>query len=52
MKIAQKTEEEARAKLEAIRWPDGVIYPKCSSNKGEWKMQSKPESKKDAPRFV
>jgi len=45
MKIAQMTEEEARAQLEAIHWPEGVIYPKYGSNKGACKMQSKPKSK-------
>jgi len=45
MKIAQITEEEAREQLEAIRWSDGIICPKCGSDKGAWKMQSKSGTK-------
>jgi transposase-like protein len=45
MKISKMTEEEARSQLEAIRWPNSIICPKCGSDKGAWIMQSKPESK-------
>jgi len=40
MKIARMTEEEAREQLEAIRWPDGIVCPKCGSDKGAWKMKT------------
>jgi transposase-like protein len=40
MKISKMTEEEARAQLEAIRWPNGIICPKCGSHKGAWKMKT------------
>jgi transposase-like protein len=46
MKIAGMTEEEARKMVESIRWPNGVVCPKCGSNKGAYKMQSKPGTKK------
>ncbi len=39
------TEDEARETIEAIRWPNGIICPQCGSNKGVYKLQSKPESK-------
>ncbi|MEO1238012.1 MAG: transposase, partial [Planctomycetota bacterium] len=29
--LARMTEAEARAMLEAIRWPDGPVCPKCGS---------------------
>lgn len=46
MKIAGMTEEEAHKMVESIRWPNGVVCPKCGSNKGAYKMQSKPGTKK------
>lgn len=45
LKIARMTEEEAREMLESIRWPNGAVCPKCGSDKGAYKLQSKPESK-------
>ena len=45
LKIAKMNEPEAREMLESIRWPDGIICPKCGSDKGAYKLQSKPESK-------
>jgi len=45
LKIAKMDEQEAREMLESIRWPDGIICPKCGSDKGAYKLQSKPESK-------
>lgn len=45
LKIAKMDEPEAREMLESIRWPDGIICPKCGSDKGAYKLQSKPESK-------
>jgi len=45
MKIAQMTEEEARQMVEAIRWPNGIVCPLCGSDKGAWKLESKPGTK-------
>jgi len=45
LKIAQMTEDEAREMIEKIRWQNGVVCPKCGSDKGAYKLQSKPESK-------
>jgi len=45
MKLAEMTEEEARKMLEGLRWSDGIICPKCGSDKGAYEMKSKPESK-------
>ena len=35
------TEDEAREVLESIRWPVGVICPKCVSDKGAYTLQGK-----------
>lgn len=45
LKIAKMTEDEAREMVEKLRWPDGIICPKCKSEKGAYKLESKPESK-------
>lgn len=45
LKIAQMTEDEARKMIEKIRWQNGIVCPKCGSDKGAYKLQSKPESK-------
>lgn len=45
MKIAQMTEKEAREFIENIRWPDGIVCPKCGSDRGAYKLKSKPSSK-------
>lgn len=45
LNIAQLTEDQAREMIEAIRWPNGIVCPKCGSDKGAYKLQSKPESK-------
>jgi transposase-like protein len=45
MKLAEMTEDQAREMLENIRWHDGIICPKCGSDKGAYKLESKPESK-------
>ena len=45
LKLAEMTEDEARERVENIRWPDGIICPKCGSDKGAYKLESKPESK-------
>lgn len=45
MKLAEMTEDEAREMLETLRWSNGIVCPKCGSNKGAYKMESKPESK-------
>lgn len=45
MKLAEMTEDEAREMLEHIRWSNGIICPKCGSDKGAYKLESKPESK-------
>lgn len=45
MKLAEMTEEQARETVEALRWSNGIICPKCGSDKGAYKMESKPESK-------
>lgn len=45
MKLAEMTEEQARKMIEALRWSNGIICPKCGSDKGAYEMKSKPESK-------
>ena len=40
------TEEDARAYLEALRWPDGPVCPRCGSVKGAYKLTPKATSKK------
>jgi|SRR5690242_3257884 len=45
MKLAEMTEDEAREMIEKLRWPMGVLCPKCGSFKGAYKLESKPESK-------
>ena len=45
LKIAQMTEDESREMIELIRWSNGIVCPKCGSNKGAYKLQSNPESK-------
>jgi transposase-like protein len=45
MKLAEMNEDQAREMLEHIRWHDGIICPKCGSDKGAYKLESKPESK-------
>src|SRR5258708_5848984 len=45
MKLAEMTEDQAREMLEQIRWHDGIICPKCGSDKGGYKLESKPNSK-------
>jgi len=40
LKVMQMTEEEARIRLESIRWPNNnIICPKCGSVKGAYKLQ-------------
>src|SRR3990172_1442265 len=38
--LARMTEDEARAKLEATRWPNGTICPKCGSVGESYRMRS------------
>ena len=45
MKIGKITENKAREMLEHIRWSNGIICPKCGSDKGAYKLKSKPETK-------
>jgi transposase-like protein len=45
LKIAKMTEDEARQLVEQLRWANGIICPKCGSDKGAYEMKSKPESK-------
>lgn len=45
MSIASMSEDEAREKLEKIRWPNGIYCPKCGSVKGAWKLKSKSGTK-------
>jgi len=45
MKIIKMTEDDARKMIEALRWPHGIICPKCGADKGAYEMKSKPESK-------
>lgn len=45
MNIASLTEDEAREMLEKVRWPNGIVCPKCGSNKGAWELKSNPKSK-------
>ena len=35
------TEDEAREILESIRWPDGIVCPKCGSDKGAYELHGK-----------
>ena len=35
------TEDEAREILESIRWPDGIVCPKCGSDKGAYELNGK-----------
>jgi transposase-like protein len=42
------TEDQAREVLESIRWPNGIVCPKCGSDKGAYKLTPKAESKKPA----
>lgn len=35
------TENEAREILESIRWSNGIVCPKCGSNKGAYALQGK-----------
>ncbi len=43
--IAGLSEAEARETLEKIRWPNGVVCPRCGSVLGPYKLRSKPDSK-------
>jgi len=43
--IAKLSEDEARELIESIRWPNGIVCPKCGSDKGAYKLESKPETK-------
>jgi len=45
MKLGEMTEDQSREMIEKLRWSDGIICPKCGSDKGAYKLQSKPESK-------
>lgn len=45
LNIAKLSEDEAREMIEAIRWPNGIVCPKCGSDKGAWAMKSKPGTK-------
>jgi transposase-like protein len=45
LKISRMTEDEARKFIEQLRWANGIICPKCGSDKGAYEMKSKPESK-------
>lgn len=45
LNVAKLSEEEAREMIEAIRWADGIVCPKCGSDKGAWAMKSKPGTK-------
>jgi transposase-like protein len=45
LKIAKMTEDEAREVIVKLRWANGIICPKCGSDKGAYEMKSKPESK-------
>lgn len=42
------SEDEARELLESIRWPNGIVCPKCNSDKGAYKLTHKADSKKPA----
>ena len=50
--IRKLSEEEARELLESIRWSDGIICPKCGSDKGAYKLTPKAESKKPVRKGV
>lgn len=39
------SQENPRALMESLRWPNGIICPKCKSDKGAWPIKSKPETK-------
>lgn len=39
------TEDEAREILESIRWPDGIVCPKCGSTKGAYELKGKAHRK-------
>ena len=39
--LRNMTEDEAREILETIRWADGIVCPKCGSDKGAYKLTPK-----------
>ena len=39
------SQENPRALMESLRWPNGIICPKCKSKKGAWPIKSKPDTK-------
>lgn len=43
--IRRLSEPEAYELLEAVRWPNGVVCPHCGSDKGSYKIKSRPNSK-------
>ena len=43
--LRNRTEDEAREMLEALRWPDGAVCPHCG-NKESYKLIAKSDSKK------
>lgn len=43
--IRQMSEDEAREVLELIRWPNGIVCPKCGSDKGAYKLTPKGDTK-------
>lgn len=47
--VYKLTEDEAYELLESVRWPHGVVCPKCGSfGKKHYKIVSKPSTKKKA----
>lgn len=43
--LRRLSEPEAYALLEAVRWPNGVVCPHCGSDKGSYRLKSKPNTK-------
>jgi len=43
--IAKLEEKDARELIESIRWPNGIVCPKCGSTRGVYKLQSNPTTK-------
>jgi len=43
--IRKMTEDETREVLESIRWPNGIVCPKCNSDKGAYKLTPKGDTK-------
>lgn len=41
VELAQMTEDDARAMLERIRWPDGIVCPHCGAVNESTKIQGR-----------